>query len=146
MLFRSLVAISLALDVFAVSVGVGVRGASTSLKFRIGAAFACAEVTMNGIGALLGLAVERIEDGSVRAPFVGHLLDDRGGGAAEIPIDLIHIAARVHSAASADALMLSAESAAGAFPKEAVAIMDAIIRRVEADPSWASLKIGRAHV
>ncbi|HUO12660.1 MAG TPA: pyruvate kinase, partial [Caulobacteraceae bacterium] len=39
----------------------------------------------------------------------------------------------------ADALMLSAESAAGAYPKEAVAIMDAIIRRVEADPSWTSL-------
>ena len=39
----------------------------------------------------------------------------------------------------ADALMLSAESAAGAFPKEAVAMMDAIIRRVEADPSWPSL-------
>jgi pyruvate kinase len=39
----------------------------------------------------------------------------------------------------ADALMLSAESAAGAYPKEAVAMMDAIIRRVEADPSWPSL-------
>jgi pyruvate kinase len=39
----------------------------------------------------------------------------------------------------ADALMLSAESAAGAYPKEAVTIMDAIIRRVEADPSWPSL-------
>jgi pyruvate kinase len=39
----------------------------------------------------------------------------------------------------ADALMLSAESAAGAYPSEAVAMMDAIIRRVEADPSWPSL-------
>ncbi len=39
----------------------------------------------------------------------------------------------------ADALMLSAESAVGAFPREAVAIMDAIIRQVEADPSWPSL-------
>ena len=39
----------------------------------------------------------------------------------------------------ADALMLSAESAAGAYPREAVEIMDAIIRRVEADPSWPSL-------
>jgi pyruvate kinase len=39
----------------------------------------------------------------------------------------------------ADALMLSAESAAGAYPREAVAMMDAIIRRVEADPSWPSL-------
>ena len=39
----------------------------------------------------------------------------------------------------ADALMLSAESAAGAYPREAVAMMDAIIRRVEADPTWPSL-------
>src|SRR5215469_9145494 len=39
----------------------------------------------------------------------------------------------------ADALMLSAESAVGAYPKEAVAIMDAIIRKVEADFSWPSL-------
>ncbi|MHB8528106.1 MAG: pyruvate kinase [Caulobacteraceae bacterium] len=39
----------------------------------------------------------------------------------------------------ADALMLSAESAAGAYPKESVAMMDAIIARVEADPSWPSL-------
>ncbi len=39
----------------------------------------------------------------------------------------------------ADALMLSAESAAGQYPREAVAMMDAIIRRVEADPSWPSL-------
>jgi pyruvate kinase len=39
----------------------------------------------------------------------------------------------------ADALMLSAESAVGANPREAVAMMDAIIRRVEADPSWPSL-------
>ncbi len=36
----------------------------------------------------------------------------------------------------ADALMLSAETAVGAFPREAVAMMDAIIRRVEADPNW----------
>ncbi|MFI4974728.1 MAG: pyruvate kinase [Caulobacterales bacterium] len=39
----------------------------------------------------------------------------------------------------ADALMLSAESAAGAYPREAVAMMDAIIRRVEADPAWPRL-------
>ncbi|MFI4936748.1 MAG: pyruvate kinase [Caulobacterales bacterium] len=39
----------------------------------------------------------------------------------------------------ADALMLSAESAAGAYPREAVAMMDAIIRRVEADPNWPQL-------
>jgi pyruvate kinase len=39
----------------------------------------------------------------------------------------------------ADALMLSAESAAGSFPREAVAMMDAVIRRVESDPMWPSL-------
>jgi pyruvate kinase len=39
----------------------------------------------------------------------------------------------------ADALMLSAESAAGAWPREAVRMMDAIIRRVEADPNWPEL-------
>ena len=39
----------------------------------------------------------------------------------------------------ADALMLSAESAAGAWPRESVSMMDAIIRRVEADPNWPGL-------
>ena len=39
----------------------------------------------------------------------------------------------------ADALMLSAESAAGAYPRQAVAMMDAIIRKVEADPMWPAL-------
>jgi len=50
----ALVAISLALDVFAVSVGVGMRGATRSAKFRIGASFAAAEVVMNLVGAGLG--------------------------------------------------------------------------------------------
>jgi pyruvate kinase len=39
----------------------------------------------------------------------------------------------------ADALMLSGESAIGAWPREAVTMMDAIIRRVEADPLWRGL-------
>ena len=39
----------------------------------------------------------------------------------------------------ADALMLSGESAAGSYPVESVTMMDAIIRRVEADPLWRSL-------
>ncbi len=39
----------------------------------------------------------------------------------------------------ADALMLSAESAAGAYPLEAISMMDRIIERVEADPSWPAL-------
>ena len=50
----ALVAIALALDVFAVSVGVGIRGADRVAKFRIGASFAAAEVGMNLVGAGLG--------------------------------------------------------------------------------------------
>jgi putative Mn2+ efflux pump MntP len=51
------VALSLALDVFAVSVGVGVRGVSNAMKVRIGLAFASAEIIMNLIGAGIGAAV-----------------------------------------------------------------------------------------
>jgi pyruvate kinase len=36
----------------------------------------------------------------------------------------------------ADAVMLSAESASGAYPVEAVAMMDRIVRRTEQDPVW----------
>lgn len=39
----------------------------------------------------------------------------------------------------ADALMLSAETAAGMFPQEAVEMMDKIISRVERDPRWPEL-------
>jgi pyruvate kinase len=38
----------------------------------------------------------------------------------------------------ADAVMLSAESAAGDYPCEAVSMMDAIARQVEADPSYSA--------
>jgi manganese efflux pump family protein len=48
------VALSLGLDVFAVSVGVGMRGMTPAVKLRIGAAFTTAEVTMTLIGAGLG--------------------------------------------------------------------------------------------
>jgi putative Mn2+ efflux pump MntP len=52
------VAFSLGLDVFAVGIGVGMRGVSLGLKVRIGIAFATAEVVMNllgvGLGALAG--------------------------------------------------------------------------------------------
>jgi putative Mn2+ efflux pump MntP len=48
------VAFSLGLDVFAVSVGVGMRGTDRALKIRIGAAFATAEVSMTVVGAVLG--------------------------------------------------------------------------------------------
>ena len=49
-----LVAMSLGLDVFAVSVGVGIRGLNPSVKLRIGLAFATAELTMTLLGAGLG--------------------------------------------------------------------------------------------
>jgi len=59
----SVVALALALDVFAVSVGVGVRGVPRAVKVRIGIAFACAEIVMNLVGAALGLAVGKAVGG-----------------------------------------------------------------------------------
>ncbi len=61
-----IVAFSLGIDVFALGVGVGIRGASRALRIRIGIAFAAAEVAMNLIGAALGVAM-------------GHLLGDIAG-------------------------------------------------------------------
>lgn len=55
------IAISLALDVFAVSIGVGVRGGlSRAAKIRVGIAFATAEIVMNLLGIGLGFAVGRL--------------------------------------------------------------------------------------
>jgi manganese efflux pump family protein len=70
-----LIATSLALDVFAVSVGVGVRGASKRAKIRIGVAFASAEIIMNCAGAALGLVAGRlIGDAAGYIGFVALLL------------------------------------------------------------------------
>jgi putative Mn2+ efflux pump MntP len=54
------VALSLGLDVFAVSVGVGMKGSDVGLKIRIGAAFAFAEVSMTVLGVLLGQAAGKL--------------------------------------------------------------------------------------
>jgi putative Mn2+ efflux pump MntP len=54
------VALSLGLDVFAVSVGVGMKGTDRAVKLRIGAAFAGAEVTMTIVGVLLGQAAGKL--------------------------------------------------------------------------------------
>ncbi len=54
------IAFSLALDVFAVSVGVGVHGVERAIKVRIGIAFACAEIVMNCFGAALGIVTGKL--------------------------------------------------------------------------------------
>jgi manganese efflux pump family protein len=54
------VALSLGLDVFAVSVGVGMKGTDRAIKIRIGAAFALAEVTMTVLGVLIGQAAGKL--------------------------------------------------------------------------------------
>lgn len=55
------VAIALALDVFAVSIGVGLRGVDLGARVRIGASFATAEIGMTllglGLGGLAGRAL-----------------------------------------------------------------------------------------
>lgn len=63
-----IVAVSLGLDVFAVGIGVGMRGASWQVKARIGAAFAFAEVIMNLVGVGLGKAA-----GAVVGDFAGYI-------------------------------------------------------------------------
>jgi putative Mn2+ efflux pump MntP len=54
------VALSLGLDVFAVSVGVGMKGTDRAVKIRIGAAFAFAEITMTVLGVLIGQAAGKL--------------------------------------------------------------------------------------
>jgi len=56
----AVVALSLGLDVFAVSVGVGMRGVAVPLRWRIGLSFATAEVSMTLIGAGLGAIAGRL--------------------------------------------------------------------------------------
>jgi putative Mn2+ efflux pump MntP len=54
------VALSLSLDVFAVCIGVGMRGADRATKVRIGIAFTAAELTMTVVGAVLGRAAGEV--------------------------------------------------------------------------------------
>ena len=54
------VAVSLGLDVFAVCIGVGMRGADRGSKIRIGAAFALAEVGMTLVGVALGAVAGKV--------------------------------------------------------------------------------------
>jgi putative Mn2+ efflux pump MntP len=63
-----LIALSLALDVFAVSIGVGMKDWSRTQRLRIGAAFVLAEVTMTLIGAVCGSVVLRLV-----GPIAGYL-------------------------------------------------------------------------
>jgi putative Mn2+ efflux pump MntP len=90
----ALVALSLALDVFAVSIGVGMRGVSRAEKLRIGAAFAAAEVAMNLIGAAIGAVAGRAIGGVaayigfVALIFVGLYMIVESVRAEEEPFDL----------------------------------------------------------
>jgi manganese efflux pump family protein len=54
------VALSLGLDVFAVCIGIGMRGTDRALKIRIGWAFATAEVTMTLVGVGIGRVAGRL--------------------------------------------------------------------------------------
>lgn len=58
-----IVALALALDVFAVSIGVGIRGIRNRRKIQVGIAFACAEVGMTLLGAGLGALAGRLIGG-----------------------------------------------------------------------------------
>ncbi|MDQ6933634.1 MAG: manganese efflux pump MntP family protein [Candidatus Eremiobacteraeota bacterium] len=59
----AIVALSLGLDVFAICVGVGMRGVDRGTKFRIGTAFAAAEILMNLLGAALGAVAGKLIGG-----------------------------------------------------------------------------------
>jgi putative Mn2+ efflux pump MntP len=54
------VALSLGLDVFAVSVGVGMKGTPRAVKIRIGIAFTVAEVSMTVLGVVAGQAAGKL--------------------------------------------------------------------------------------
>ncbi len=54
------VAIAIGLDVFAISIGVGITKAEWSTRIRLGAAFATAEITMQVIGYELGTGAGKL--------------------------------------------------------------------------------------
>jgi len=65
------------------------------------------------------------------------MLDSMVASAAPTRAEASDVANAVYE--GADALMLSAESASGQYPRESVAMMDRIISRVEQDPRWPGL-------
>jgi len=54
------IAIAIGLDVFAISIGVGITNAEWPVRVRLGAAFATAEITMQVIGYELGTGAGRL--------------------------------------------------------------------------------------
>jgi putative Mn2+ efflux pump MntP len=54
------IALAVGLDVLALSTGIGVLGVPWSVRFRVGAAFAAAEVVMQILGAAIGTGAGRI--------------------------------------------------------------------------------------
>lgn len=63
------VAVAIGLDVFAVSIAVGIAGIPWNARIRLGAAFSCAEIGMQLLGFVLGSGFGRVI-GAV-APYVG---------------------------------------------------------------------------
>ena len=55
-----LIALSLAIDVFAVSIGIGIRQSDLQARLRFAVAFICAELSMTLVGTLLGAIAQRL--------------------------------------------------------------------------------------
>jgi putative Mn2+ efflux pump MntP len=54
------IALAVGLDVLALSTGIGVLGIPWSVRWRVGASFAAAEILMQVVGALIGAGVGRV--------------------------------------------------------------------------------------